>query len=589
MTRESLIFALAGCLACLPGVASASCRMTRIVEMPVTMHGLVPIVSGQINGHDAHFIADSGGFYSLLTGEAAKRFESPLKPGPVNLVVEGAGGLENMQITQVKDFTLLGHTYHGVEFMVGASFVNAEADGLLGQNFLRAADAEFDLANGAIRLFKSEDCDAVLPTYWAASKPEAVQMTRIADTDAADSHIRGEAWVNGHKIQVLFDTGAPQSIMSLVTAEHMGLSAKTPGAEPAGLTGGIGRGRAQSWTVPVDSFELGGEKVLKTRLRIADVGLSGEDMLIGADFFLSHRVYVSYRRRLLFFTYNGGPVFDLSRHDAAGAADLAAASAASPGETPRDASGFARRGAARAARNQYDLALVDDDKAVELEPSSADYLLQRAELQVQREKFDLARADLDRVVKLKPDHLQARLLRGRVLLELHEADAARADLDAAWKAGGEDAGLGLRIAELYEEEGQFQDAVASFDRWLGEHAHDKREALALNGRCWTRALWNRDLDKALVDCNRAVDLDPFAYDIRDSRALVWLRMNQLPRAISDYSAVLKRDGKNAWSLYGRGVAELRKGDAAKGQADIAEADKLEPKITERARSLGIAP
>jgi tetratricopeptide (TPR) repeat protein/predicted aspartyl protease len=587
MTRERLLLATAALLALLPGAASAACRMTRIVEMPVTMHGLVPIVSGQINGHDAHFIADSGGFYSLLTAEAAKRFETPLKSGPVNLVVAGAGGLENMQITRVKDFTLLGHTYHGVEFMVGASFINAEADGLLGQNFLRAADAEFDLASGAIRLFKSEDCDAVAPTYWSASKPEAVQMMRIADTDAADSHIRGEAWVNGHKIQVLFDTGAPQSILSLVTAEHMGLSAKTPGAEPAGLTGGIGRGRAQSWTVPVDSFEVGGEKVLRTRLRIADAGLAGEDMLIGADFFLSHRVYVSYRRRLLFFTYNGGPVFDLSHHDAAGAADVAAAGAASPGEAPKDASGFARRGAARAARNQDDLALADYDKAIELEPSSTDYLLQRAELQVRREKPDLARADLDRLLKLKPDHLLALELRGRVLLDLHQPDAARADLDAAWKAGAGDPDLGLRIAELYEEKDQFQDAVSSFDRWLGEHAHDKREALALNGRCWTRALWNRDLDRALADCNRAVDLDPFTYDSRDSRALVWLRMNQPARAIGDYNAVLNRTGKNAWSLYGRGVAELRKGDAARGQADIAAADKLEPKVTERARALGI--
>jgi len=35
-------------------------------------------------------------------------------------------------------------------------------------------------------------------------------------------------------------------------------------------------------------------------------------MLIGADFFLSHRVYVASSQNRLYFTYNGGPVFDLS-------------------------------------------------------------------------------------------------------------------------------------------------------------------------------------------------------------------------------------------------------------------------------------
>ena len=34
-------------------------------------------------------------------------------------------------------------------------------------------------------------------------------------------------------------------------------------------------------------------------------------MLIGADFFLSHRIYVASSQKKLYFTYNGGPVFNL--------------------------------------------------------------------------------------------------------------------------------------------------------------------------------------------------------------------------------------------------------------------------------------
>jgi Aspartyl protease len=150
MTCKLPLLAVSALLACLPEIASGKCLMTRIVEMPVTMTGLIPIVTGQVNGLDVHFIADSGAYYSLLTTPAAKRFESPLKSGPVNLLVEGAGGIQKMQITKVKDLTLVGHTYHGVDSMVGGDLFGQEADGLLGQNFFRAADAEFDLARCAV-------------------------------------------------------------------------------------------------------------------------------------------------------------------------------------------------------------------------------------------------------------------------------------------------------------------------------------------------------------------------------------------------------------------------------------------------------
>ena len=42
-------------------------------------------------------------------------------------------------------------------------------------------------------------------------------------------------------------------------------------------------------------------------------------MLLGADFFLSHRILVSNSQHKLYFTYNGGPVFQLDRGAVAGA------------------------------------------------------------------------------------------------------------------------------------------------------------------------------------------------------------------------------------------------------------------------------
>jgi hypothetical protein len=44
---------------------------------------------------------------------------------------------------------------------------------------------------------------------------------------------------------------------------------------------------------------------------------------------------------------------------------------------------------------------------------------------------------------------------------------------------------------------------------------------------------------------------------------------QFDQAIATYNAALKIDPKSAYSLYGRGIAELKTGNTVAGNADIA--------------------
>jgi hypothetical protein len=50
---------------------------------------------------------------------------------------------------------------------------------------------------------------------------------------------------------------------------------------------------------------------------------------------------------------------------------------------------------------------------------------------------------------------------------------------------------------------------------------------------------------------------------------------------------LKIDAKLATALYGRGSAKLKKGDTEGGNADIAAATAIEPKIAERMAEYGL--
>ena len=124
-----------------------------------------------------------------------------------------------------------------------------------------------------------------------------------------------------------------------------------------------------TWIAPVDSFQVGGEEIKHTHLRIGDVGLDEIDMLLGADFFLSHRVYVANSQQMLYFTYNGGPVFDLRSTQQASLRSSEGPADAKPAtEGPTDAEGFSRRGAALAGRGEYLSAIDDFSHAMALAP-----------------------------------------------------------------------------------------------------------------------------------------------------------------------------------------------------------------------------
>src|SRR6202007_2951184 len=80
---------------------------------------------------------------------------------------------------------------------------------------------------------------------------------------------------------------------------------------------GIGRDTTKEYLATFANFKIGdGEEIKNARLRIADLGEDSADMLVGADFFVSHRIFVANKEHRLYLSYNGGPVFNLSQNRA---------------------------------------------------------------------------------------------------------------------------------------------------------------------------------------------------------------------------------------------------------------------------------
>jgi hypothetical protein len=142
----------------------------------------------------------------------------------------------------------------------------------------------------------------------------------------------GTAFVNGVKMRVMFDTGAASSMLSRDAAERAGVPVKGPNVVFGGVTTGVGRKPVRTWIAPIEDFKIGDEEVRNTRLRLGDLGGSDVDMLLGADFFLSHHIYVANSQGRLFFTYNARPSLDPKASDSSGPSTTPAEEL--PGDTP---------------------------------------------------------------------------------------------------------------------------------------------------------------------------------------------------------------------------------------------------------------
>jgi tetratricopeptide (TPR) repeat protein len=568
--------------------ATAACTLGKMLEFPVTMSGLRPMAPAKVNGVEKMFLIDSGAFFSSINPATVAELKLPREALPWNLQVVGIGGIDyNAYQTEVKVLTLGDYPVPGIHFIVTAGA--ADGAGLFGQNILGLADVEYDLADGVVRLFKPDGCDDANMAYWAKDANYAfLSIRRVERTDA---HTIGEAFVNGVKITVVFDTGAAGSVLTRQAAERIGIKLDAPDVRFVGLNRGVGPRAAKTWIAPVASFKVGGEEIRNTSLKISDFttdDIGGGDMLLGADFFLSHRVYVSNRQHKLYFTYNGGAVFNIGQPVLVqdGPDGTPKAPVEDTGEEPKDADGYLRRGAAFLARREFDRAIADFDQACALAPDNPKAFYQRALAHAQNKQPALVMSDLDQTLKLDPKNVEALVMRGG--LRLGERDKTGAtDLDTAASLVSQEADLRLELAELYERAELFDAAVGQYDLWISAHRDDGRAGMAFNGRCWARAVLGRDLDKALSDCNHALGAAPHTAAFLDSRGLVRLRLGDNDKAIADYSAALAVQPKLAWSLYGRGLAELRKGMTAQGQADIAAAVAINAKLPDQAKARGI--
>lgn len=125
--------------------------------------------------------------------------------------------------------------------------------------------------------------------------------------------------------------------------------------------------------------------------------------------------------------------------------DKAIAHATSSINATASAPAYAMRANAYSSQKQYDKAVADLDKAIEMAPNAADLYMIRGVAQANLTKLDLALVDTNKAIELAPNLAMAYVNRGMINLGLNKQTDAKADFKKAIS-------LNAKLAELVPAE-----------------------------------------------------------------------------------------------------------------------------------------
>ena len=262
----------------------------------------------------------------------------------------------------------------------------------------------------------------------------------------------------------------------------------------------------------------------------------------------------------------------------------------------------------------YAGALVDFDKAIELNPEYVRAYYERGRAQAYLGDYDSAIASLTQVIKMDSEDADVYYVRGNVKAHLDEYADAIVDLDKAIalddhhanaysNRGGVKYGLGeSESARGNAEKAQslYEAAIADCDKAI---QIDPEYAYAYNSRGAAQASLG-DFEGAILDFNRAIEIEPENVDFYGNRGAVKLAFGELESArgnpekmeglyesaIEDFTQVIKVNPEEDSAYNDRGLIKFKLGESEVARGNAKEAQRLyESAIEDYTQSLQIDP
>jgi len=218
-------------------------------------------------------------------------------------------------------------------------------------------------------------------------------------------------------------------------------------------------------------------------------------------------------------------------------------------KSPHKARAWSNRGKANFNQNEYENALADFTKAIELNPQYIPPLYNRGLAYIALDQYDLAITDLSQLIVYRPNHTRAYCSRSIARMKSAKIEQAFVDINQAIEKDSTYVAAYFQRGQLNVHKQLFQNAHQDYQHALTLD-HQNVEALTNLGILYSQ---QGDYKKALSNFNHAIQLAPTNPDIFDNRGFSYLKQKQYDLAISDFQQALQIDSRHTEARYHRGL------------------------------------
>ncbi len=235
-----------------------------------------------------------------------------------------------------------------------------------------------------------------------------------------------------------------------------------------------------------------------------------------------------------------------------------------PAPAPKiQAADYQHRAAIYLNMGEYDKAILEYNKALELDPTYAPAYYDRGLAYAQQQRHAEAIADFSEVIARNPQHADALYNRGLVHARQAAFAQALADYDQALALHPEDALIYNSRGNVHYNTKDYAQAIADYDQAI---QHDATYADAYLNRGLAHAA-QEEYQRAIADYNQALALNPASAIAYNYRGQAYARLQQYARALEDYSQAIMLDPNYAVAYNNRGLCYVRLGNHTQAIAD----------------------
>ena len=282
--------------------AGGGCGTSRIGETTVATLRNAPIVTLLANGSPVTLLLDTGAETTILTPAAAQRIGAQPPRVEFPRQMHGITGSVGTSEVELRSLTAGNVSIPWRRVRVASvnmpSVFSGPLDGLLGADSLSTFDIDLDLPHHRMVFYAKQSCPAAAPAW---TEPYA----RIAARRSFSGHLVFPARLNGREVDAFVDTGAQLTVLSTRVALALGVTETALARDRPTVTSGATAGQLSSHAHQFSSLEIGGEILRNPEIVVVDVKLGDADLVLGIDFLISRRIWLSYGSVQIFLSRRG--------------------------------------------------------------------------------------------------------------------------------------------------------------------------------------------------------------------------------------------------------------------------------------------